>query len=291
MTILKTDSGNIGKIFKPGASGARQLLISAASILGDYSEASKYYNIGFNFQLESVVVLHSLPGLQKVYPPEIFPEDSDSTKLRKRLKVEDNAQKMGLLFQLSDNYGAAWRDLFLLKLMNYGTSIAQEILPSIGAYDTKRLNPGANFACKLIDMGHGVLTNTEDWITIEIAWAYQLDGFLKNPYRSQLVAVEGQFVPGPYTDPIPVAVTNTATQLVAHQEVPKYLSLYNAGPDAILLKIGGPASSSSYNLVVPPGANYWDFRVGGQEVSAILKSGGNSANLMIAVASEVFSRI
>jgi len=291
MATLKTDSGTIGKTFRSGAFTGRHLLISPASILGDYSSALEYYDIGVNFQLESVVVLHTLPSLSRVSPPAIYPEDSDSTKLRKRLDVEDKAQKMGLLFQISDDYGVAWRDLYLLKLVNYGTEIAQEILPSIGAYDTKRLSPGANFACRLIDLGDGVLPGTGDRITIEISWAYQLDGYLRNPYRSQNVAIEGQFIPGPYSDPVVVPVGLTATQLVGQSTENKYLSLYNDGPDPVLLRVGGVASPSSYNLVVPAGANYWDFRVGSQETSAILKSGGSAANLMVAVASEVFSGV
>jgi len=173
--------------------------------------------------------------------------------------------------------------------MNFGTEIAQEILPSIGAYDTKRISPNASFGFQLVDLGQGLLKDG-DRISIEVSWAYQLDGFLKNPYRSQLVAVEGQFVPGPYSAPQPIAIGATSTQLVAMGQDNKFLSLYNDGPDAILLRIGGPASPTQYNLVVPAGANYWDFRVGTQEVSAMLSNGG-SANLMVAIALEVFSRI
>ncbi|MDY6803528.1 MAG: hypothetical protein SXA11_06935 [Cyanobacteriota bacterium] len=289
MAILKTDSGSLGVTLTAGASSRRQAILSPASILGDRSEMLKYYEVGVNFQIESVVVIHNLPSLNKISPPEIFPEDSDALKLRKRLAVEDNAQKMGVLFSVSDTIGGVWRDLYLLKLINFGTEIAQEVLPSIGAYDTKRLSPGASFGIQLVDLGHGLLSSG-DRVTIEISWAYQLDGFLRNPYRSQQVAIEGQFVPGPYGEPQRVAIGPVSTQLVAAGIDNKYLNLYNDGPDAVLLRIGGNALLSSYNMVIPPGANYWDFRIGSQQVSTIVKSGGTSASLMVAVASEVFSK-
>ena len=290
MVILKTNSGSVGLTLGTGASSRRQAILSPASILGDRSEMLKYYEVGVNFQIESLVVIHDLPSLNKISPPEIFPEDSDALKLRKRLGVEDNAQKIGLLFSISDTVGGVWRDLYLLKLVNFGTAIAQEVLPSIGAYDTKRLSPGASFGIQLVDLGHGLLSDG-DRITIEISWAYQLDGFLRNPYRSQQVAIEGQFVPGPYSEPQRVAVEAASTQLVAAGVDNKYLNLYNDGPDAVLLRVGGNASLSSYNMVIPPGANYWDFRIGSQQVSTVVKTGGTSAVLMVAVASEIFSSI
>lgn len=288
MAILKTNSGSVGIELVAGAPSRRHSILSPTSILGNYSEALEYYDIGVNFQMESVVVIYGLPSLAKINPPAILPEDSDSLKLRKRLAVEDNAQKIGLLFSISDAISGVWRDLYLLKLLNFGTEIAQEVLPSIGAYDTKRLSLGSSFGVQLVDLGDGLLSDG-DRVNIEVSWAYQLDGYLRNPYRSQQVAVEGQFVPGPYGDPEPVEVKAEVKQLVAQQKTSKYLSLYNAGPDAVLLRIGGPASPSGYNLIIPPGANYWDFRVGGQEVSTIIKSGGSRATLMVAVAPEIFS--
>lgn len=290
MAILKTDSGSIGVTLTNRASSRRQTILSPALILGDYSGALEFYDIGVNFQIESLVVIHSLPSLDKINPPEIFPEDSDALKLRKRLGVENNAQKIGLLFSVSDAVGGVWRDLYLFKLMNFGTEIAQELLPSIGAYDTKRLTPGASFGIQLVDLGAGLLKDG-DRVTVEVSWAYQLDGYLRNPYRSQQLAIEGQFVPGPYSDPKEVAIGATATQLVAASTKNKFLSICNNGPYPVLLRVGGVASPTSYNIIVPPGGNYWNFPAGSQEVSAIIKSGGTSASLMVAIASEIFSSI
>jgi hypothetical protein len=93
---------------------------------------------------------------------------------------------------------------------------------------------------------------------------------------------------GAYSAPIPVAVDDTvAVEIVASSPTGQYFSISNSGPNAVYCQFGGTATSSSYSVIFPSGFNDNQMRVAANENVTVITAAGETANLLVSVASEV----
>jgi len=93
-------------------------------------------------------------------------------------------------------------------------------------------------------------------------------------------------VPGDYTTPAPILVDDSASvELAPADAAATYITLSNSGPNEIYVSLGVAATTTAYNVIIPPGFNTWQERIGNQSLNAICAT-GETATLMVATAPE-----
>ena len=96
---------------------------------------------------------------------------------------------------------------------------------------------------------------------------------------------EKQQLPGNYGEPIAKPITDTAVEIVPEGNH-RYLTISNEGPGNIYVRIGGNATLSDYNFILPKGYNEWGKRISGQQITGVCNT-GETATLMVALAPEI----
>ncbi|MDY6803502.1 MAG: hypothetical protein SXA11_06805 [Cyanobacteriota bacterium] len=75
---------------------------------------------------------------------------------------------------------------------------------------------------------------------------------------------------------------STAIEVAKASDDPQYLTIFNQGPDPVLVCLGGTASGDNYNNILPPGFNSYDYYIGKESFSLICFP-GRSADVRVAV--------
>lgn len=95
-------------------------------------------------------------------------------------------------------------------------------------------------------------------------------------------------VRGAFATPIAQLVNDTtASVLVPAAVTGQYFSISNAGPKYIYLRFGDDATTSVYNVVIPPGFNDNQIHVAANEKVTAICDTGETATVMVAIAPEV----
>lgn len=271
LQLTATNSTNINSLLDIGA------------ILADYNELKSEYHLAYDCRLESLrCEARLLDSLAQAPFPNIYPEDSVSKKLEKKFEIERNHPVIGLEILKRSKSGNFIR-LSEVLLQNKGSPLHIELrIPYLGTGAVKLLGASDEIGVRCRERGYGAISSPNDYLQIEGDYSINVSGVKKQ--TPNLLAS-----PGPYSAPTQVPVTGESIVISPESTNNKYLSIHNSGPETVFLRVGGDATPSSYNVLVPLGGNYWDFRVGNQSVSAIT-TGGTSI-LMVAVASETFTHL
>lgn len=187
MSLLLSGSYTNGITFSFDNRQTELELINVNQILDgliDLQEIDDFYNWGLKFQIESLRATYWLGGsLRRVNYSNIFPEDSQATRINKLIDQEAE-NRIGL--EAIMLRGANRQTLSRQAFQHIGREQQKELLkPFLTLGAVKLMNRGDILSYKLVDMGDGLIRQYTDYIQIEAECSYIITGYHKESMNLQ----------------------------------------------------------------------------------------------------------
>lgn len=229
MTILLSGSYTTGATFTQANSLDEITLLDIKQIITDnldLDELNTFYNWGFKFQIESLRATYWLGStLNKIDYAEIYPEDSQSTRIRK-LSEQENSQRIGLI--AIRRRGTDDQYLACQLFQNIGREQQKELLDPYLARGNvklltyqKNIDQGDKLIYKLKDFGDGLIASYGDYIQIECDCTYYVSGYGKeqinitsSSFGSEITSVPKLLLPA-NNRRIKLTIANTGNSLIS----------------------------------------------------------------------------